>query len=196
MSPKSRLEALNDRRLLYVVEGALSVDECRAQVSRIEASKRHVTTDRRGHELVRRTERVILTEPELARALYSKIVAHVPAALVGMEPIAANDCIRCYRYQVGDFFKPHQDTHFVRSASERSLLSIVVYLNDDFEGGEVVFPDGARVLRPTPGTAVVFGHRLVHESRPILRGIKYALRSDVIYRLREASPDPDRTSGR
>ena len=37
------------------------------------------------------------------------------------------------------------------------------------------------VVVPRAGRVAVFQHKLRHEGRPVLSGIKYAMRSDVIY---------------
>jgi hypothetical protein len=55
----------------------------------------------------------------------------------------------------------------------------MVYLNDDFEGGETRFQ---RVtIRPMVGMALCFVHHLVHEGAEVLCGRKYVMRTDVMY---------------
>lgn len=36
-------------------------------------------------------------------------------------------------------------------------------------------------MRPEPGLGLFFKHRLLHEGAEVLRGVKYALRTDVMY---------------
>jgi prolyl 4-hydroxylase len=60
-----------------------------------------------------------------------------------------------------------------------SLLTLMVYLNDDFAGGETSFAEVAIV--PHRGMALLFRHALFHEGRPVTRGVKYVLRSDVMF---------------
>jgi len=55
----------------------------------------------------------------------------------------------------------------------------MVYLNDDFSGGETKFDDV--LIKPRSGMALMFIHELKHESLPIMVGTKYVLRSDVFY---------------
>ncbi len=181
-----RLDALNAKTLLWVVDDVLEPSTCEQLIDEIEAA--HPKTVRSSSPLgtVRKNDRHIVTRPELALRVFERIRDVLPSPLVSMRPVSANECLRFYRYRAGDFFKPHQDTHFVRSRDERTLLSVVVYLNEGFEGGETEFCDAGRVVEPRPGRAAVFGHRMVHASRPMISGVKYAFRSDVMYR-RETS---------
>ena len=83
-----------------------------------------------------------------------------------------------------------------------SELTLLLFLNDDFDGGATRFllePDGpgresqpgspATVdIRTPAGGALCFPHGMhplhrVHSSEPILRGVKYIIRSDVLFRL-------------
>ena len=59
----------------------------------------------------------------------------------------------------------------------------MIYLNEEFEGGETSFDDVT--IRPKTGTALCFIHELKHEGCPVKNGIKYALRSDIIYKKKE-----------
>jgi hypothetical protein len=62
----------------------------------------------------------------------------------------------------------------------------MVYLNDDFVGGETKFylDDGTPRLdvKPERGMALVFVHRQLHEGAAVVQGRKYVLRTDVMYR--------------
>ena len=91
-----------------------------------------------------------------------------------------NDRIRYYRYGLGDRFAPHFDETFRPRHGERTFLTVLVYLPTDEPcvGGETVI-EGA-VVHAVPGRLVVFDHRLIHEGRPIERGQKMVLRTDVI----------------
>ena len=57
----------------------------------------------------------------------------------------------------------------------------MVYLNDDFAGGETAFPPIDRVISPRRGRAVFFQHAVEHAGEMVTRGTKYVLRSDVLY---------------
>jgi len=53
----------------------------------------------------------------------------------------------------------------------------LVYLNDDFTGGELVFPDLDVVIAPKPGLLVGFpsNHKFVHAVPKVLSGKRYSL---------------------
>lgn len=61
-----------------------------------------------------------------------------------------------------------------------SQLTLLVYLNDDFSGGNTDFRDFQ--VAPVPGTALLFIHDTWHEGSAVMQGTKYVLRSDVLYR--------------
>jgi predicted 2-oxoglutarate/Fe(II)-dependent dioxygenase YbiX len=53
----------------------------------------------------------------------------------------------------------------------------LAYLNDDFKGGELVFPDLDAVITPKPGLLVAFpsNHKFVHAVPNVLSGKRYSL---------------------
>jgi predicted 2-oxoglutarate/Fe(II)-dependent dioxygenase YbiX/peroxiredoxin len=81
--------------------------------------------------------------------------------------------IGCYDAEDGGFFRPHRDNQSKGSAHRRFAVSI--NLNDDFEGGELNFPEfGAKWFKMPPGTAVIFSAPLMHQVSPVTRGRRYA----------------------
>lgn len=173
--------------LVWTVPDVLTPDECVAQIARIEAAGPVVApvTTARGFEMrpeIRNNSRVILDDVPLAAELFARVRAHVPAQLAGMHAAGANERFRCYKYAPGQRFAPHYDGSFVRSDTERSLLTLIVYLNDDFAGGATAFHDFDLHVRPRRGMALLFQHLLLHEGCIVTSGIKYAMRSDVMYR--------------
>jgi hypothetical protein len=43
------------------------------------------------------------------------------------------------RYIPGTFFKPHFDSPYVINENERTVYTLMIFLNDDFEGGKTNF---------------------------------------------------------
>lgn len=89
-----------------------------------------------------------------------------------------NERLRFYKYHQGERFSRHHDISFEKTESERSFLSVNIYLNDDFEGGETRFDK--TLARPQRGSAIVFPHDLWHEGLMVSEGVKRVLRTDVL----------------
>lgn len=79
------------------------------------------------------------------------------------------------RYHPGSFYKLHSD--FSGMYPRTRILSVLLYLNDDFEGGELVFPRQGVTLKPEPGTVVVFPScgAYPHEAKAVTKGNKYVV---------------------
>lgn len=173
--------------LVWTVPGFLSAEACRDLVARTEAQgcEAAPVTTGRGFVMrpdIRNNDRAIFEDVALAAVLFDRARAHVPDSLLGRSPCGANERFRAYRSGPGQRFKPHYDGAFVRSPDEQSLLTFMIYLNDDFEGGETAFLDLEQLVVPRTGDALFFQHHVLHEGREVTRGTKYVLRSDVMYR--------------
>jgi len=72
----------------------------------------------------------------------------------------------------------HRDFPYSRESRE-SKLSLIIYLNDNFEGGQTDFREFE--VFPETGRAIAFHHDLLHEGKSVLSGTKYAVRTDVMY---------------
>jgi hypothetical protein len=73
----------------------------------------------------------------------------------------------------------HLSEHTDHGSSSRTL-SVVLYLNDNYEGGEIIFKnvgEGGVKIKPEAGSAIFFPSNYVfaHEVLEIKNGIRYAL---------------------
>lgn len=131
----------------------------------------------------------IVRAPEVAETLWKRIAGHVPATMStawdGPRRAAIAhglfEPLRVYRYDVGHHFGLHSDQSYTRGDA-RSLLTLLVYLDDDFDGGETEFPDEHQTIAPCKGDALWFQHALLHAGKHVTRGTKHVLRTDVLYR--------------
>ena len=122
----------------------------------------------------------------------------VPGALRGL-----NAKCRFLRYADGDSVQPHHDTawqpcdvdapDFGHGDDALSWLTAIVYLNDDFEGGETTFfvkrdgdDYGKVAVAPKLGACLLFFHGH-HRASPLHEGsvargaTKHVLRTDVLF---------------
>lgn len=189
----------------YLLHGMLSPKECRRLV---EAAERIGFTHAglaigddtyRVNLAARNNLRVVVDDTALSAALWARIRGHVDAQHERAAVWGLNWRFRVYRYEQGQRFSPHYDVR-TRLPVGETRFSLVIFLNDAFEGGATRFfeeKDKARrrgqgrgrkfdnrerfALKPPAGSAVVFDHLLLHEGSEVTAGVKYAVRSDLIY---------------
>jgi len=133
----------------------------------------------------------------------------------GKRPLGLNGRFRFYRYGLQDFFKFHSDGAWPGSRvvdgrlvanaydDRYSLMTFLILLNDDFEGGATRFlvNDDNRAeparhyhrtcsvdVRTPAGGVLCFPHGLhplhcIHSSEPVTRGVKYIIRTDMLFEL-------------
>lgn len=77
------------------------------------------------------------------------------------------------KYRVGAHMGPHVD--YRGEPNLQPLMSAVVYLNDDYEGGDILFPEQGVTIKPKAGSIVVFPsvEPYYHEPMPVTSGTKY-----------------------
>lgn len=177
---------------LFVITGldALTPRECADRMAHAEAGgfeeEAPITTFQGfvHRPDLRNNARHMEDDPDTAAWLWPRVRALVPETVMGWRAVGLNERLRTYRYGPGQKFGWHGDGAFIRSETERSFFTLMVYLNDDFSGGCTEFEDGATqvTIRPRAGMALAFWHPLLHQGAPVERGVKYVLRSDVMYR--------------
>lgn len=169
---------------IFTIKNVLTADECQAYIALTEQAgyEDAPITTAAGFVMrpdIRNNRRVIIDDFEIAKNLWQRVQAYIPPVLEGRQALGLNERFRFYRYDVGQYFAPHYDGSFRRDNGEESLLTFMIYLNDDFEGGETRF--GETSIQPETGMALIFAHPLLHEGCAVMKGRKYALRSDVMY---------------
>jgi hypothetical protein len=175
-----------------VAHDVLDQAECDALLARIESLGPEAApiTTAAGFVMrpdVRSNDRVIFDEPDLAALIFQRLAGVYPETWAGGErAVGMNERFRCYRYRPGQRFAPHFDGAFARDAAERSEVTVLVYLNGGFSGGETTLCDFDVTVVPAVGRALLFEHAILHEGREVTSGVKYVLRTDVMYR----SPRP------
>ena len=77
------------------------------------------------------------------------------------------------KYSDGQSYKPHYDG----STRLGRAISALVYLNDDYEGGEIEFVHFGIKIKPQPGMLILFpsNYAYTHVAHPVTQGTKYNL---------------------
>jgi len=132
---------------------------------------------------IRNNYRLMYQDIDLAADYWEKLKPFCPEKIEDRMTAGLNERFRFYKYEATQRFKKHKDGSFRRNENEESKITFLIYLNDDFKGGETAFED--IVIQPKTGSALCFIHELKHEGKPVIEGLKYVLRSDVMYALED-----------
>jgi len=170
----------SDTSLLWSVDDVYSEEECSEFVESIERWGCAIATD---NPMYRNQDRVMRDDPETAGDLFNRLEPHVPRRIGDLEVCGLNERLRFYRYKAGQEFKEHMDHWYKPSPTEISLLTVLVYFNEGFEGGETRLTEQVEeTVIPAPGRVAIFQHKIRHEGCRVSAGTKYAMRTDVMYR--------------
>jgi hypothetical protein len=131
---------------------------------------------------VRNNSRVMVDDEEKAFQLWQRTKEYLPKMIYHRVAVGLNERLRFYRYDPGQKFRYHFDGSFRRETGEQSLLTFMVYLNGDFEGGKTTFLNlEETIIEPKTGMMLAFRHEILHEGAEVLSGRKYVLRSDIMF---------------
>ena len=80
--------------------------------------------------------------------------------------------VGCYDAKTHDHFSAHRDN--TTKATMHRQFAVSVFLNDNYEGGELVFPEfGHHAIQAKTGSACVFSGSLMHMVRRVTIGKRY-----------------------
>lgn len=77
------------------------------------------------------------------------------------------------KYRPGEEYKFHYDSGTVMGRA----ISAILYLNSDYTGGEIEFPNFGVTIKPEPGMLILFPSNFAyaHIAKPVITGTKYAI---------------------
>ena len=125
------------------------------------------------------------TNDNLISSVHDKISAHLNL------PRENGESLQGQLYEQGQYFKPHNDFFTGPAydmhcrASGNRTHTLMVYLNDDFAGGETNFPNLNKMVKPEKGKAIWWKNMhedqvltdTLHEGVPVKSGKKYIVTS-------------------
>lgn len=171
---------------IFLIEDFFGMEECKFYINQSEGhgyEEAKVTVDgsQQMFKGIRNNMRVMFKDYELAETLWKRINQFCVQTIGISTVFGLNEMFRYYKYEPGQRFKRHADGIYQRSELEFSFYTLLIYLNDNFSGGETGFKE--LDVKPKQGTALVFQHDIVHEGKPIIAGTKYVLRTDIMYKI-------------
>lgn len=160
----------------------LTPDECRYLIAAVDdilapATVVDPATGRMISNPIRTSDGAVIgptRENLVVRAINRRIAAISGTPFDNGEPLSV------LRYRPGQQYRLHSDA-LPGNANQR-VATVLVYLNDDFSGGETDFPAIGVTVKPAIGDAVLFRNitgsgaadqRMVHAGLPVTKGVKW-----------------------
>lgn len=97
------------------------------------------------------------------------------------QPIKNIESPQLLHYQKNGKYDLHNDSEdFINNKLQRVCerdVSVLIYLNDDYTGGELEFPDWGLYFKPKAGTLIAFPSYIefTHRVHPVTQGNRYNL---------------------
>lgn len=222
---KPSLSLSHPTKTAFTVAQCLTPTECAALIQLSENVGYSVALLNAGTRQIlatetRKSQRAMVDDEVLSRALWERIKHLVPSKLEqhGQTYVAVglNERLRFLKYNRGGYFVQHMDGVYIRppqhpNYGERSMLTYLVYLNENFEGGALEMEWGEEVavsptqsscfsksskspsqaptchkvrkvtIQPTTGVVVVHDHQILHEAMMLESGTRYCIRTDIMF---------------
>lgn len=159
-----------------VIENFISKDECLYIIKKAESSL-HTSTvgkSRQVDENIRKSSTAWLKKDDpVVNNIINRCLRHVD------RPIENCENLQVLRYKPGGHYKPHQDAFM---DDNNRLYTFILALNDDYEGGETVFPNINKTYKLSAGSALFFDtldnyeldtSKALHGGQPVKNGEKW-----------------------
>ncbi len=205
---------IKTKKTFIILENVLSNQECDNLIAQSDPFYEKLDDEYKIDE--RDSYRTLAEDDIFAKILYDRIKPYLnDPSLNGIMPCGfgvdglwhpekINSCFRYCKYvQNSRGFAPHRDATYIQNENLRSICTILVYLNDNFEGGETSFYKTLQKrkiyqtvademkegfikryqYKPIKGSVLIFNHNMIHAGEPLISDSKskYIIRSDVVF---------------
>jgi Rps23 Pro-64 3,4-dihydroxylase Tpa1-like proline 4-hydroxylase len=141
----------------------------------------------------RNNKRWLNFDKKLAETFFEKIKSYIPIEFERNPVSCLNERLSFLKYSPGEYFKAHEDGCYIRpDNSEISYITVQIYLNDlkEEDGGATTFIKNTynKIYQdysviPKVGRVLLFEHEIEHEGSLLNNGLKYCIRTDVMYKI-------------
>lgn len=116
----------------------------------------------------------IFSEPVAAEL--KNILSNLLSSFTNAQSLLFTNNVR--RLAKGEFMSPHVDSGYDGKDND-IVFGVVIYLNNDFEGGELVYPDLGLSLTPKPKSMIVHNSKLKHQVSTVMANERYSITTFV-----------------
>ena len=130
----------------------------------------------RTNKLLPITHLAEITENRVLQSIHNMFYTSIQSTIVsymkryGINESLQHEGFQILKYEGGEEYKAHYD-------GLNRVVSCLIYLNDDYEGGELEFPFFKIKIKPQKGMMILFpsNYAYTHIAHPVTRGTKYCL---------------------
>ena len=174
------IKKLYEDPLIYEIDNFLSEAECKKL---IKFSNKHMGESNinfgQKDKTYRQSKSINIKNDELELKVRDKVNE------LHKSNFFPNQEIQITKYSMGDFYKEHFDAYLdhQEDGREQRLISAIVYLNDNFTGGETKFDRLELSIPPTTGKLIIFKNCIgdtnyihpnsLHSSVEVTKGQKF-----------------------
>ena len=173
------MERQIDSKWVLTIDNLFDNDECDKQVDRI--NKRIDTGTQRTFTVHSGASTDKYDAPGYIEKLYTKISKLIDTKKLNM--IEPNNFILTSKYYPGQQIGLHTDTPFI-TGDVYSKYKVLIYLNDNFEGGKTEFYDNCFQkqfeVTPVKGMCLIFDMGIFHAGAEVLSGEKYWIGFEIL----------------
>ncbi|KAL9652677.1 hypothetical protein ABK040_003979 [Willaertia magna] len=221
--PPIETEIIQNVDRCFTISHLLSEDECDGLVDFLNKFEFKSLTDEYPKEY-RNSERLLVISKTFSNLIWKRLKGYLKKEdLQNVRPygfdnngkwkaIGINECLRFSKYNEKSFFKAHMDGQFIRNDNEKSIYSVLIYLNERYYGGRTTLLKKVKEERlvnnnnnngdlvmsfkklgkidPKKGCAAVFNQDLYHEGGKVRYGYKYILRTDIMFKRVDSESVP------
>ena len=192
----------NEGKLVFTIDNFLNNKECDKILQRIKNKNFQKATIGHNKKTVenetRNNSRTYFEDSKFSQELWKKFkdIDIIPKTMTnGVFKLSGlYKHTLFYKYNQGEYFKEHYDEE-KKDGNLKSFYTVLIYLNEQFQGGETTFIYHKRNLiknkikeeliltpiKPKKGQLLVFKHNILHEGSLLKSGEKIVLRTDIMY---------------
>lgn len=167
--------------MIYELDNFLTKNECSQYISQINNTKINICFTNNGTFLNNKW-----INNSLSNLFYKKLQNYN----IKDNILRPNNLIMSGKYIKGDLFALHTDTglYYNKETNEKTQWTLLIYLNDNFIGGETTFYDDkwniSKIINPQVGKAILFDINLWHKGNEVIEGEKYWIGCEIIGKIK------------
>jgi hypothetical protein len=180
-------------KYVQIIENVFTKEECEDLI-KISEEKGFETAgfyvDKYGKEHFflnkRKSNRCIINDTSLADKILYRIKNLIPREYNNRKLHSVNYKLKFLKYNIGDYFTRHHDGNYISENGSKSQITILIYLNNDYEGAYTTFFKNSEdfngcIIKPSIGMVCLMDQKIEHEVNALISGTKYVIRTDLMY---------------